>query len=54
MEGAEIEGCASLELGGFPLIQKTFGSAKNNCGRAGFQGADQIYEFALRVVGINL
>jgi hypothetical protein len=53
VEGAEIEGCASIELGGLPLIQKIFDSAKNNCGRAGFLGADQSYASALLVVAIN-
>ena len=53
MEGAEIEGCASIKLGGLPLIQKILDSAKNNCGRAGFLGADQMYASALLVVGIN-
>ena len=53
MEGAEIEGCTSIELGGFLLIQKILDSAKNNCGRAGFLGADQMYASALLVVGIN-
>ena len=53
MEGAEIEGCASIELGGFLLIQKILDSAKNNCGRVGFVGADKIYAKTLCVVGIN-
>ena len=53
MEGAEIKGCASIELGGFLLIQKILDSGKNSCGRAGFLGADQIYASALLVVGIN-
>jgi len=53
VEGAEIEGCASIELGGFLLIQKILDSAKNNCGRAGFLRADQMHASALPVVGIN-
>jgi hypothetical protein len=53
VEGAEIKGCASIELGGFLLIQKILDSAKNNCGRAGFLRADQMYASALLVVGIN-
>ena len=53
MEGAEIEGCASIELGGLLLIQKIFDSAKNNCRRASFVRADQTYANALLVVGIN-
>ena len=53
MEGTEIEGCASIELGGLLVIQKTFDSEKNNYGRVSFVRADQTYAIALLVVGIN-
>ena len=52
MEGAEIEGRASFQLVGLPLIQKIFDSAKNNYGRASFVRANQTHAIALLVVGI--